>query len=218
MRNESSELDIEKLLATEDASERQLIPPVLLENQSHRFVRTELETIVQELKVLRCRAMTEVDQFMVANGAAEKGDKTTLRCRVRHKASTLEISWEHQYYFERKSQPKAGSKAKVFMRENADGKKRLYGLKSKHIKKGLADRYARRSFDVNSEPQWAIETADQMEEKFELLRQQIRILGQIRKLLYHYDQLTKRYFDLITGDEVSPERLAPIVVGQSNGD
>lgn len=165
---------------------------------------------------LCCRAMTEVDQFAAANDAAEKGDKTTLRCRVRKKDSTLEISWERQFYYERKSPPGKDSKAPCFVRESEDGKKRLYGLKSQHIRKGMQDRYPRRSLTYKTEPEWATDTADQMEEKFEILRRQIRMLGQIRKLLYHYDQLSKRYYDLVVGDDENPKRLKPVVASQKD--
>ena len=55
-----------------------------------------------------------------------------------------------------------------------------------------------------------------MEEKFEILRRQIRMLGQIRKLLYHYDQLSKRYYDLVVGDDENPKRLKPVVASQKD--
>ena len=67
------------------------------------------------MDALCCRAMTEADHFMAANEAAEQGAKSTLRCRVRRKESTLEISWERQFYFERKSVPGKDSNARYFI-------------------------------------------------------------------------------------------------------
>lgn len=214
MPQETEEFDFEKLLDLENVEARQALSPVSLENVSHKFARQALQDISKEMEGLCCRAMTEVDQFAAANDAAEKGDKTTLRCRVRKKDSTLEISWERQFYYERKSPPGKDSKAPCFVRESEDGKKRLYGLKSQHIRKGMQDRYPRRSLTYKTEPEWATDTADQMEEKFEILRRQIRMLGQIRKLLYHYDQLSKRYYDLVVGDDENPKRLKPVVASQ----
>ena len=147
---------------------------------------------------------------------SHKFARQALRCRVRKKDSTLEISWERQFYYERKSPPGKDSKAPCFVRESEDGKKRLYGLKSQHIRKGMQDRYPRRSLTYKTEPEWATDTADQMEEKFEILRRQIRMLGQIRKLLYHYDQLSKRYYDLVVGDDENPKRLKPVVASQKD--
>ncbi len=211
MKSEVQGFDFEGLLDIEDAEARRALEPVSLENISHAFVRQNLQDISKEMDALCCRAMTEVDQFVAANEAAAKGERSSLRCRVRQKESTLEISWERQFYYERKSSPVKDSKAPCFVRESDDGKKRLFGLRSKHIRKGLSDRYTRRSLTFESEPEWSIEIADQMEEKFEILRRQIRQLGQIRKLLYHYDQLSKRYFDLTIGDEENEMRMKPVV-------
>lgn len=216
MAQETEEFDFEKLLDLENVEARQALSPVSLENVSHKFARQALQDISKEMEGLCCRAMTEVDQFAAANDAAEKGDKTTLRCRVRKKDSTLEISWERQFYYERKSPPGKDSKAPCFVRESEDGKKRLYGLKSQHIRKGMQDRYPRRSLTYKTEPEWATDTADQMEEKFEILRRQVRMLGQIRKLLYHYDQLSKRYYDLVVGDDENPKRLKPVVASHKD--
>ena len=208
------EIDFEGLLDIENVEARQALAPELLENYSHAFVRRKLQDISKEMEALCCRAMTEVDQFVAANNAAEKGEKSSLRCRVRKKESTLEISWERQFYYERKSPPVKDSKAPCFVRVSDDGKKRLYGLKSKHIRKGLSERYSRRALTFDTEPEWAVDTADQMEEKFEILRRQIKQLGQIRKLLYHYDQLSKRYFDLTVGTEDNPNRMKPVVASE----
>ena len=214
MKEEKQNLDFETLLKLEEAEARQEIPPEVLENVSHQFVRDKLLDISKEMEALCCRAMTEVDQFVAANEAAELGDRSTLRCRVRKKPTTLEISWERQFYFERKSPPNKDSKSPCFVRMGNDGKKRLYGLKSKHIRKGLSDRYSQKALTFDSEPQWATEIADQMENKFELIRRQTRMLGQMRKLLYHYDQLSKKYFDLVVGEEENSERMKPIVASE----
>lgn len=211
METPIQQIQFDGLLDLDDAEARQELEPETLENISHDFVRQKLQAISREMDALCCRAMTEADHFMAANEAAEKGEKSTLRCRVRRKESTLEISWERQFYFERKSMPDKDSKAPFFIKQSSDGKKRIYGLKSKHIRKGMSDRYTRKSLTFETEPEWATEAADQMEEKFEIIRRQVRQLGQIRKTLYTYDRLSKKFFDLTIGEEDNPKRMKPVV-------
>ena len=212
MMSETTNLDLDDLILAESSEARMDVEPVALENVSHAFVREHVERLNEELKVLTCRALIELDQMIAANEAAEPGDKTSLRCRVRHKEATLEIAWERQFYYQRKSPPKKGSKAYAFKKEDSDGRVRWYGLKSKYIRRGNSDRYSNRVLLAESDPDWAVDMADQMEDKFELLRKQIRLIGQIKKQLYYYDQISKRYFDLVLGNDEDPNRMKPIIV------
>jgi len=168
--------DAPDLLEASGASLRETIQTADLDRDSKDGLNAVRAYLQKELGKVALIAQKSADAYWSvikeARVTEDKKNQCMIGTRVRFMgaSSTLAAEW----YRNRFSMSKGGSS-------------RVY---SEYIRKGQGHRYSMTAF--KSEPYWARQVIEMVENRYALLRKRAEILGKVKRLLVEYEELLEK--------------------------
>lgn len=198
------QLNLEMLNEPHNTQEREQLSNLQVENLAHAFARDLLQRTYDEADLLLLRSMMVVDSYYRSVRSQElQEDEYYLKLRARLTPyKTLTIQWgTHKLV-----QAKDGSAKGTYKRTLANGKEAFFRNLTKPIPKGKQNKYTATAFKgVDS---WLVNIALEFEDMHEILRQQSKLLTEIRSAIQKYDRLTAKFYDnLICSEEEKRKRI-----------